>query len=177
MLKLICPGKVVTRKGAAPGERLIGVETPLLPEVLLLAETEVSSEKIAAYMATHYRFGSGPDAVTLRIDIPSDELRRLYSEAGQTCGLFITAFNPFGQPQSDEANEAAHAQLGERLRVLMPHVFQGAGADPSGEWPPEKGYFALGIDLINARELGGIFHQDAVVWTGPDRVPRLVLLR
>jgi hypothetical protein len=26
--------------------------------------------------------------------------------------VFITAFNPFGQTQSDKANEAAHGRLG-----------------------------------------------------------------
>ncbi len=143
----------------------------------MLTETEVVSEKLAGYLATHYRLGSGPEAVTLRIDIPSEDLRRLYDETGQTCGLFITAFNPFGQAQSDEANEAAHARLGEHLRALTPHVSEGAGADPTGEWPPEKSYFALGIDLAKAQELGAIFQQDAVVWTDPDRVPRLLLLR
>ena len=74
-------------------------------------------------------------------------------------------------------NEAAHARLGEHLRALTPHVSEGAGADPTGEWPPEKSYFALGIDLAKAQELGAIFQQDAVVWTDPDRVPRLLLLR
>ena len=34
----------------------------------MLAQTEISAEKIVAYRATDYRFGEGLDAITLRID-------------------------------------------------------------------------------------------------------------
>lgn len=97
--------------------------------------------------------------------------------SGQTCGLFITAFNPFGQVQSAEVNKAAHSRLRDCLRALGPYVIEGAGADPSGAWPEEISFFALGIDNAAARQLGSRFHQDAVVWAGPDAVPRLLLLR
>jgi hypothetical protein len=74
-----------------------------------LADTAVPPDKIAAYQATHYRVGTGPEAFTLRIHIKSEPLLRLYSKVEQACGLFITAFNPFGQVESAEANEAAFA--------------------------------------------------------------------
>jgi hypothetical protein len=144
---------------------------------VLLAYTEIASDKIAAYRTTHYRVGAGKEAFTLRIDVLSDALRRLFGTSGQTCGLFITAFNPFGQLQSDEANEAAHSRLGDHLRALTPHVIEGVGGDPAGAWPKEKSYFALGIDNATARYLGATFCQDAVVWAGPDAIPQLLLLR
>ena len=53
----------------------------------------------------------------------------------------------------------------------------GAGADPTGAWPAEKSFLALGVGEEAARNLGNCFHQDAVVWVGPDAVPRLLLLR
>jgi len=137
----------------------------------------ITADKIDAYRATHYRVGVGPEAFTLRIDIPSNALRRLYEDTGHTCGVFITAFNPFGQQQSAHANEAAHGRLGECLRGLCPRVIEGMGADPTGDWPQERSYFALGVDQAAASELGARFHQDAVVWAGPDAIPRLVLLR
>ena len=137
----------------------------------------IAAHKIDAYRATHYRVGAGPGAFTLRINIPSNPLRRLYENTGHTCSVFITAFNPFGQQQSAHANDAAHARLGECLRALTPHVFEGTGADPTGAWPHEKSYFALGMDKAAASELGAKFRQDAVVWAGPDTIPRLLLLR
>jgi hypothetical protein len=142
-----------------------------------LADTVVPPDKIAAYRTTLYQVGTGRDAFTLRIDIKSDALLRLYRTTGQACGLFITACNPFGQAQGVEANEAAYSQLGGCLRSLVRHVIEGVGADPSGAWPHEMSFFALGIGIDTARQLGSRFRQDAVVWAGADAIPRLLLLR
>jgi len=93
-----------------------------------------------------------------RADEPVNPLRRLYEKTGHRCGVFITAFNPLGQQQGARANEIAHAHLGECLRALTPHVIEGAGADPTGAWPPEKSYFeelgpgsALGLAPTTAK--------------------------
>jgi hypothetical protein len=143
----------------------------------LLTHSEIASEKIDAYQATHYRVGSGKNAFLLRIGTRSDALLRLYEATKQTCCVFITAFNPNGTEQDDEANEAAHFLLGEHLRTIASHVIDGAGADPIGVWPEEKSFLALGVNEDAARLLGKRIHQDAVVWTGPDAIPRLLLLR
>ena len=50
-------------------------------------------------------------------------------------------------------------------------------ADPTGAWPEEKSFLALGVGEDTARKLGNRLHQDAVVWAGLDAVPRLLLLR
>ena len=140
-----------------------------------MTETAIAADKVAAYRATQYRIG-GPEAFTLSIGAKSDALLQLYRKTGQACGVFITAFNPFGQAQSAEANQAAQFLLGEHLRALSRHVIEGAGY-PSGDWPPELSFFALGIDEGAARQLGRRFDQDAVVWAGADAVPKLLLLR
>jgi hypothetical protein len=69
--------------------------------------SEISDDKIAAYQATNYRVGSGPSGFVLCIGRHSLDLQRLYLSTGQCCDVFITAFNPFREEQSDEANEAA----------------------------------------------------------------------
>ena len=142
-----------------------------------MAQTEISEEKIRAYGATHYRVGSGPDVLMLRIGQHSPALALHYAAYGADCALFITAFNPFGQEQDDAANQTAHARLGEQIREVADHVFEGDGADPNGQWPAEKSYLAFGVDADAAGELGRRFKQDAVVWIGKDAVPRLLLLR
>ena len=146
-------------------------------EGFLLVDTEIASDKIAAYRATQYRVGTGPEAFTLRVDKKSGPLQQLYDSTAQSCGLFITAFNPFGREQSVEVNAVAHFRLGDCLRALSPHVVEGAGADPVGAWPEEISFFAIGIDESTARQLGSRFDQDAVVWAGADAIPRLLLLR
>ena len=138
-----------------------------------MAHTKISAEKIAAYRATEYRFGEGLDAITLRIDQASPALLELYARLAHTRCVFITAFNPQGAAE----NESAHVRLGRELRGLYPIVIEGAGADPTGAWSQEKSYFSLGVDLETARVLGRRYQQDAVVWTGKDAIPKLILLR
>lgn len=142
-----------------------------------MSTTTIAPEKIANYRATEYRVGKAGSVFTMRIDVRSDELRRLYETTGQACAVFITAFNPFGTIQSDEANQAAHARLVDHICSLTPQVVAGEGADPSGDWPAELSILALGIDYPTARLLGVDAHQDAVVWAGQDAIPRLLLLR
>lgn len=139
--------------------------------------SEIPSEKIQAYRKTDYRFGEGRDTVTLRIDRRSDELVRLFASSGYACAVFITAFNPFGQVQGVEANQAAHARLGAELKALSECVTEGAGIDSSNAWPEERSYFALGVDLNAASILGKRYCQDAIVWVGANAVPKLILLR
>jgi Protein of unknown function (DUF3293) len=148
-----------------------------LVEGFLLTQSEIPTDKIKAYRDTQYRVAGDGDPFTLMIDTRSEALSTLYSTTGQTCGVFITAFNPFGQAQSDEANETTHGRLGNYLRALTPHVIEGSGADPTGAWPEEKSFLALGINLVTARPLGLRFRQDAVAWVGEDAIPRLIVLR
>ena len=142
-----------------------------------LAHSDVPAEQIKAYRKTDYRFGQGLDAVTLRIDVPSDALAQLYASAGYSSGVFITAYSPFSQPHSRETNDAAHTRLGADLKTLGRPVIEGAGADPTGHWPEERSYFVLGVDLDTAKALGLRYQQNAIVWAGADAVPRLILLR
>ena len=142
-----------------------------------MAASEISADKIAAYHAAHYRVGAGADRFTLRIGRHSPELKRLYHSNSQSCGVFITAFNPFGQAQGDAQNEAAFARLGDELRTASSCVINGEGADAAGLWPAEKSYLALGVDAKSARTLGRRWRQDAVVWVGEDATPKLIVLR
>ena len=159
-------------------------QVPILSDVGQLAgvlsplrETKVLADKQEAYRKTLYGFGQGLDAIYLRIDVRSDALARLYQSSGYDCGIFITAYNPLGIAESQESNDAAHALLGAELTATAGRIIEGAGFDPTGDWPEEKSYFGLGVDLEEAKNLGVRFRQDAIVWAGQDAVPRLILLR
>ena len=142
-----------------------------------LRMTTIDTSKIDAYMQTDYCVGPAHAPFVLRIGVHSKELERLYQDTGQNCALFITAFNPFGAQQSDEANLAAHERLGAHLRALTKFVIEGEGVDPGRQWPAERSFLVIGIDRDTASLLGQRAHQDAVVWAGPDAVPELLLLR
>lgn len=142
-----------------------------------VTDTSIPSEKIEAYRATYFSVCTAGEAFTLMIDVPSVRLQELYLATNTTTALFITAFNPFGQVQSEEANIAAHIALGKKLRALSKHVYGGNGGDPNGTWPKEESYLVLGLEYETAILIGERVQQDAVVWAGRDAVPSLVLLR
>jgi hypothetical protein len=137
----------------------------------------VADELIEAYRNTDYRCGVGAHGFTLRIGVRSEPLARLCASTGCASAVFITAYNPFSQTQSDAVNQAAHARLGADLHALGRPVFDGAGADPSGNWPVEPSYLVLGVDLDAAKTLGMQYQQNAIVWMAADAVAVLVLLR
>lgn len=140
-------------------------------------DTSIASEKLEAYRATHFSVCTEDDAFTLMIDVPSIRLQEMYSATNTVTALFITAFNPFGQIQSEEANISAHIALGEQLQALSMHVYGGNGGDPNGSWPKEASYLVLGVEYETAILIGELFQQDAVVWAESDAIPRLILLR
>ena len=139
--------------------------------------TTIGTSKIDAYLQTDYCVGPSYAPFVLRIGVHSRELESLYQDTRQNCALFITAFNPFGTQQSDEANIAAHERLGQHLQALTKFVIEGEGVDPGRNWPAERSYLVIGINRDTAILLGQQAHQDAVVWAGPDAVPELLLLR
>ncbi len=142
-----------------------------------MESTEIEPGKLAAYEATEYRIGMDAGAPVLRIGMRSVELARMHEEAGVACSLFITAWNPLGALRPEAENQVAHEELRAVLAALSPRIVEGAGGEPGGDWPEERSFLALGIGEDAARELGRRFRQDAVVWSGADAVPRLLLLR
>jgi hypothetical protein len=140
-------------------------------------KSNISQDIIDEYRATEFRVGEGPDGFTLRTDLRSDALADLLANAGKTCAIFITAFNPFSQPRSAEQNCMANNFLLAELQHATDHVFVGIGINPSGTWPGEPGYLALGLDLETSRDLGEKFRQNAIIWVGEDAIPDLILLR
>lgn len=145
-----------------------------------LPQSEIPDDLIAAYQSAYYRAGWGHHAITLRIDQYSEPLAQLLAETGHRCAAFITACNPFGAQEDFETNTKACAYLRKRLDsyVAAPtQIIEGEGIDPSGAWPAEKSFLVLGLDIETAEALGREFGQNAVVWSGADAIPRLILLR
>ena len=145
-----------------------------------MPQTEIPDDLICAYRSAYYRAGAGHGAITLHVDQYSEPLARLLAVSGYRCAAFITACNPFGAAESDEVNTKACLDLRKSLDRYVAdqrQIVEGEGIDPSGAWPAEKSFLVLGLDLETAKVLGKEFGQNAVVWTGAEAIPRLVLLR
>ncbi len=136
----------------------------------------ISPEMLAGYRATEYWVDAEPKPFCLHVSKYSAELRRLLDETGCRCAAFISAFNPFSRPMPDEINEQAHIRLRRTLERHARLCIEGVGQDPSGRWPGEKSLLALGIDLPLASAIGREFRQNAILWSGHDAVPGLVIL-
>lgn len=142
-----------------------------------MPELSISTDLIAAYADTEYRVHVGDHILTLRVDQASPDLAEAYQRTGSTSAAFITADNPFSETATDAENAVNHAALGQHLRDLTAHIFDGEGHGMTGDWPPEKSYLALGLSREQACALGIQFRQNAIVFADSDAIPRLVLLR
>ncbi len=139
--------------------------------------TQIHPDKVRAYLATDYRLGHTDQDIVLKIGKRSERLAALFAASGVACGAFLTAYNPRGATQSDEANERSHSELAGLLRDQELRAVEGSGSEEGTEWPAEKSYFALGLQLDAAKQIGRHFDQDAIVWVGADAIPQLILLR
>lgn len=143
----------------------------------MTAATQIHPDKVRAYLATEYRIGHTSQDIALNIGQRSERLAALFDANGVDCGAFLTAYNPQGTIQNDAANDRAHGELAAKLQELGLHAIEGSGSEEGTDWPSEKSYFALGLALEPAKEIGTHFDQDAIVWVGADAVPQLILLR
>lgn len=131
---------------------------------------------LAAYRAARYHVEREPRFV-LRVDEASPALTGAHRSAGVRCSAFLSACNPRGVLLDAAENAVRHRQLLESLEALGFGYWPGFGADPAGHWPGEPSVLIFGIGREAACELGLSFDQNALLWAGPEAVPRLILLR
>lgn len=139
--------------------------------------TTLAAALVAAYRGAIYEFEWNGRRERLRLDHHSPALESLVRVTVGSSALLITACNPFGRPLSDEVNAARQADLAATLAAMGLSALAAQGRDPAGSWPPEPSFLVPGASWNEAIALGRRFDQNAVVWSGGDAVPRLVLLR
>ena len=143
----------------------------------MTAATMIHPDKVRAFLATDYRLGHTSQDIVLTIGQRSERLAALFDAKGVDCGAFLTAYNPQSTIQPDAINDRAHAELAAKLQELGLQAIEGSGSEEGTDWPSEKSYFALGLALEPAKDIGTHFDQDAIVWVGADAIPQLILLR
>lgn len=140
------------------------------------AHTTLRPALLRAYARTHYRvLATQPFA--LHIDRFSSALQKLHATHGVHCSAFVTAFNPYSESWSAGCNSARHQALLARLKCHGWAFIQGYGKHPAGNWPAERSVLVLGMNASQAQALGIALQQNAIVCSGVDAVPKLVLLR
>ncbi len=143
----------------------------------MFSASVIDREIIQAYLETQYHV-HGDAPATLVAGQANAALAALHRAAGVTCSAFITAWNPFSQPACDVASNARRqAELARELTQRGLRVIDGIGQHPSGHWPGEESFLVLGLTLEDAKAIGVRHAQNAIVWSGADAVPQLILLR
>jgi len=139
-------------------------------------DSVIDPHTLAAYRETDYRVEGGP-AFTLRIGVPSPALTALHAAHRVNGSAFITACNPLGKRLDAAENNIRQAALAAELEECGYAVRHGTGLDRTGAWPGEPSFLVLGMSRNAACAIGRQFDQNAIVWSGEDAIPQLVLLR
>lgn len=141
----------------------------------MFSTTIIPPDTIRAYRETHFRVFSDPPT-TLMVDEANPSLAAIHNAAKVGCSAFITACNPF----SEQYNPAANARRQEMLAIELRHrdvtFISGVGQHPSSDWE-EASFLVLGMSLEDAKACGTQHGQNAIVWSGADALPQLILLR
>jgi hypothetical protein len=136
----------------------------------------VADELTKAYAETHYKV-TGEVELTLRVGEANAGLAALQVKQGCSSSAFITAYNPFSQQLDDTQNQKRQASLSAELQQAGFILFDGIGSHPSGNWPGEPSFLVMGVSLEEASAIGERYEQNAIIWSGADAVPQLVMLR
>jgi len=142
----------------------------------LFSDSDIPRETIRAYLETHYRV-HGDTPTTLKVGETNPTLATLHAARDTECSAFITGCNPFSQNSSEEFNAAQQQALAGALKQLGLTFVDAIGQHPSNNWPGEASFLVLGLSLDAAKALGTRYGQNAIVWSGADATPELVLLR
>jgi hypothetical protein len=142
----------------------------------LFSNSVIDPDMIQAYKDTDFRvFGDSP--FVLNVGQRSDELAIAQTSHHVECSAFITAWNPFSQMLSDDGNLARQQALAKDLSQRALVYVEGFGQHKSNQWPGEESFLVFGLTLEAAKKLGAKYEQNAIVWSGKNAVPELILLR
>ncbi|MDM0113943.1 DUF3293 domain-containing protein [Variovorax sp. J22R133] len=144
--------------------------------LFLFFDTTIDPGTIRAYRETEYRV-LGDTPATLNVDAACVDLAAIHEAHRVDCSAFITACNPFSEPLGETANAQRQSAFARELARRGLAFINAIGQHPVGDWPGEASFLVLGLQLDAARLLGTQHGQNAIVWSGPDAVPRLILLR
>lgn len=141
-----------------------------------MIESIINAGLQQSYRETDYKT-LGDEPLTMNVGEVCSPLAALHKRHRVDCSAFITAYNPLGQGLGNAVNAERHADLGRELgRRSLPNI-EGIGQHPVDSRPGEVSYLIFGLTLEAAKTLGTQFEQNAIIWTGADTVPQLILLR
>jgi hypothetical protein len=145
-------------------------------EGFLFSASAIDPDLIQAYLDTEFLV-FGDSSFVIHVGQASEELVSEHKSHRVECSAFITAWNPFSQILSQELNLERQEALVEELGRRSLSYVEGLGQHKSNQWPGEDSFLVFGLTLEAAKTIGRKLEQNAIVWSGKDAVPQLILLR
>ncbi len=139
-------------------------------------ESIIDVATVQAFRETEYRV-HGDEPFTLKVGETCLALVDAHKRHRVDCSAYITAANPHSQTLDDHANAERHAALGREISQRSLASIEGTGLHQANQLPGEASHLIFGLTLEAAKTLGTRLEQNAIVWTGADAVPQLILLR
>lgn len=134
----------------------------------------VDESLIQAYLEAKY-VACSDHYITMQVNHFNAALLQVMVKNGYASAAFITAYNPFSNPLTQEENEQRHQHF---LSIIaeknIPH-FTGFGTDKEEEWPKEQSLLLFNITKLDSLELAKQFGQNAILWIEDDAIPQLLI--
>ena len=138
--------------------------------------SNIKQELLDSYTEANYHVYANPSFI-LKIDISSKDLRKLLIELNVKFAVFITAFNPYSQELPLKENRLRNKKLEGKIKSLDLYYIKGDGrCGDSGE-VGEESFLVFGLSKKQAINLGKESQQNAIVVSGKNAIPSLLLLK
>ena len=147
-----------------------------ISEGFVLFKSIIGSGLVHAYRETEYRV-HGDEPFTLKVGQASPALAAAHKRYGVNCSAYVSSWNPLGEDHEISVNTQRNAELAAGLAQLSLASIEGIGQHPTSQRPGEASYLIFGLTLKAAQALGTRWAQNAVVWSGDNAVPQLIMLR
>lgn len=85
----------------------------------------------------------------------------------------ITSDNPFSKKLSERENQIRRTRLKTMLDLMNLKYVKASSEPATKKWDPEIGFCIFNISLRNARKIGFIFEQNAIVYGKPNKKPAI----
>lgn len=142
----------------------------------MFSDTSLDPTLVQAYLETEYCV-QGDRPFTMHISTVSDVLLAEYKHRRVNSSAFLTAWNPYSRLTEDIENQQRQHELARELTKRGLTFLPSVGLHPSGKWRGEESFLVFGLNLQAAKALGQKMEQNAIIWSGSDGVPQLILLR
>lgn len=134
-------------------------------------------ELLASYSATAYIVHFEDHDYTIRIGDDCEELDELMIQHEVGTWTVITAYNPLSEKLSAKENAKRNEKLNIELGLLGLQTYPTTSISDAKDWPDEKGFLVLGLNLEEASRMGLERDQHAIVFGRFNKPAQLVWCR